>query len=101
MKNLTLGLGFIVIILLSVTYSGYVLSVLWEWFVVPVFNIQPISIALATGLALIVGYLTNHDSSNSEDTSSDFGEALSRFAGKAIAKPSMALLFGWMVTWFI
>ena len=36
------------------------LSVLWGWFLVPVFNLPPPSVAQAIGIALVVTYRTNH-----------------------------------------
>lgn len=39
-------------------YSGFVLSVLWGWFVVPVFHLPALTIPVAIGLGLIVGLLT-------------------------------------------
>jgi hypothetical protein len=37
--------------------DGWALSVLWRWYVVPVFDIRPISVIEAFGLALFVGLL--------------------------------------------
>jgi len=36
------------------------LSVLWGWFLVPVFNLPPPSVAQAIGIALVVTCRTNH-----------------------------------------
>jgi hypothetical protein len=37
---------------------GWVLSVLWRWFIVPTFHAEPLRVAQAVGLALVVDFLT-------------------------------------------
>lgn len=44
---------------LSVIGGGYVLTVLWAWFVVPTFALPQITLAAAIGLAIVVGYMTH------------------------------------------
>jgi hypothetical protein len=41
----------------STLFTGYVLSVLWGWFVVPVFHVQQLSIHYAYGLSLLISVL--------------------------------------------
>ena len=47
----------VVAIVVGAVMNGYVLSVLWGWFVVPVFSVPPLSIATAIGLSLAIGML--------------------------------------------
>lgn len=49
---------FVVVMALAALWEGYVLSVLWGWFIVPQFGLSPLPILLAIGLALTVGLLT-------------------------------------------
>ena len=37
--------------------AGKTLSVLWDWFVIPVFKLPELSTAYAIGIAIIVGYM--------------------------------------------
>ena len=50
-------------------FNGYALSVLWGWFVVPVFGLPQISIVPAIGIAIVVSYLTYqmHDCKKEEN----------------------------------
>ena len=48
----TLLLGFPLTI-----WFGYVLSILWVWFIIPAFHVQPLTIPLAIGVALTVRYI--------------------------------------------
>jgi hypothetical protein len=101
MKYLGYVTAFIIFMVLSVSYSGYALSVLWGWFVVPTFNLKPISIPVAIGLAIVVSYLTNHTDSSQENNGDTFTEVLAKLTGRALFKPTIALLVGWVVTFFI
>jgi hypothetical protein len=38
---------------------GWISSVLWGWFVVPIFNLAPISFLQASGIILLVSFLAN------------------------------------------
>jgi len=99
MRNIGIFATFLVLSVLSITYSGYALSVLWEWFIVSIFEIRSISIPSAIGLAIIVGYLTRDG--EEPERESDFTAQLSRGVSKAFFKPSFALFVGWIVTFFM
>lgn len=91
---------FIVITFLSVIYSGYALTVLWEWFVVPTFNLPILSIPTAVGLAIIVAYLARDiETSSSKDRSAS--DAFGEYAFKSFIKPTFALFFGWIALLFV
>ncbi len=47
----------VTLILVIGTYiSGWVLSILWGWFVSPIFNLPTLSLIEAIGISLVVGY---------------------------------------------
>jgi len=53
----------------SIIFGSYVLSVLWSWFVVPIFPVVAINIPQAIGLNLVMNIMTsqrivNDDSEN-------------------------------------
>lgn len=89
-------IGIIAIGLLSGVLSGYVLSVLWGWFISPVFGLPELSIMQALGLALIVTFLTGESSPKGEDT---------RSTGEIMIAVFLRLLFtlaiGFVFTLFI
>jgi hypothetical protein len=45
-------------------YRAWALTILWGWFVVPVFNLPPLSLGHACGLILILFFLTSFDGLN-------------------------------------
>ena len=57
MEKIFAGLGFIAAIVLGVAFGGYVLSVLWAWFIVTTFAVMPLGIAQAIGVSLTFGFL--------------------------------------------
>lgn len=77
-------------------WRGFILSILWGWFVVPAFGLPALSIAFAIGVALIVGHLS-HEANVKRDDKKGFGAVV---AGAFIG-PAFTLLIGWIVTWFI
>ena len=49
---------FVVSLVLSAIWKGYVLSVIWGWFAVPTFGLPPLSLVPAIGISYIIGFLT-------------------------------------------
>ncbi len=84
-------IGIVAIVPLTPIVRGWVLKILWKWFVVPVFHQSQLSIAQAIGLVLIVGYLTR-DAPHRDD------RTLTETAVNAFVGPLLALTFGWIVS---
>lgn len=100
MKALGYTVTTIAFVFISVIFSGYVLSILWSWFIVPVFPVSEINIPTAIGIAMIVSYLTYQDI-ESKKKSESYGWILLEAILKGLLKPAFALLFGWIVTLFL
>lgn len=87
------------IILLSLipiaVVRGFVLTVLWAWFVTEPFGVHQISIPEGLGIALIVGMLIY--GSNDSATDRDHMES---FISAAVA-PIIMLAFGWIFHQFM
>jgi hypothetical protein len=79
--------------------NGFTLSVLWGWFIVPVFELPVLGIVPAIGLALVVGFLTHQTTRNSSRESTT--EAFIELLVTSIVKSFMLLLIGWIVTLFL
>ena len=74
--------------------DGWVLSILWHWFMVPQFHLPPLRIPNAIGLSMIVA-ITAHQYQSHE------GIKGWKLALHVLLKPLIALLAGWIVTWFL
>ena len=82
--------------------NGYVLSVLWVWFVVPIFGLPALSIISAIGVSMVVSYLTYHDAGyKKEKTEADLTRSFAHMVAVMIIRPSFVLLFGWILNCFM
>ena len=85
--------GFVALIFFSAMWSGYVLTILWGWFIVPVFKLPVLSIPVAIGMALTISYLTKSSGSMRKKENDDTWYE-SAFMG--FFKPLVVLFIGWM-----
>lgn len=99
MKTLAQLVGGLIVLVFGPIWSGYVLSILWKWFLVPTFTLPQLSIPTAIGVTLVVSYLTFHDLHEPEDKAS-LDVKLVRSLIIAFFRPAIALLFGWVVNQF-
>jgi hypothetical protein len=90
----------VVAVVLGAVMNGYVLSVLWGWFVVPLFSAPPLSVATAIGLSLAVGMLVSHESSSSSGKK-DTSDAIAAVVSRVILAPLFTLFVGWIVKSFV
>jgi hypothetical protein len=99
-ENLLACVGVIIIIALiplAAIFQGWVLTVLWGWFVAPTFNLPELSIATAIGLTLVVGMFKSYNINRGEKTTDDkIAEAIG-----VVLIPLLFLFFGWIVHLFM
>jgi len=84
---------------IAVAVNGWVLSVLWGWFIVPQFGVDPLSIPVAIGISTVVGMIAKADTWNLAKREMD-NPAIEAVA-VAILSPLFALAFGWIITLFM
>ena len=92
------GAGFLMVF--SSIFTGYTLSVLWGWFVVPTFGAPALHIVPAIGVAIVVSYLT-YQTHNCQKEKKSFGETIVEETVMAVLRPSYVLFFGWIVHLFM
>jgi len=81
-------------------WSGYVLSILWAWFIVPTFETRPLAVLPAIGISLVVRYLTNQYDAYTDETKSTSERAFISLV-YTFAHPALALVFGWVLHSFM
>lgn len=89
----------IVMLPIGLLLKGYVLSVLWSWFIVTKFGLPPLAIAEALGLAIIVGYFTVDIAKTDWDDDRDEQKA-ARISILSLLKAVIFLGFGWIILQF-
>lgn len=79
----------------AVAWSGLTISVLWGWFIAPVFSVPTLSVAQAYGLVLVLRSVQGLTSQ--EKSKDDFAQLV----GKLLILPpfvtGFTLLLGWVV----
>lgn len=104
MTNLYEPLGKFVLVILNLFYSigcmilsGCVLSILWAWFIASTFGLPLLTIPVAIGVMLVVGYLTKQADFNNSDRE-DYQK---RVNVVMIVKPLAALVVGYVIMRFM
>lgn len=84
----------------AVTLNGYVISIIWGWFIVPIFGLPPLAIAEAVAVVLVARVIANPVSKSSGKTP-DWEEWLSDFIAYSVLGPFMILGLAWIVRLFV
>lgn len=87
-------------LVVGIPMSGWALSVLWGWFVVPVFNVPNLSIAQAVGLSCIVSFFKSYKTGEPDKDKSWVDVAVGLIVSALLA-PLLAVGFGWIVHLFL
>lgn len=95
--------GTVVILGLGSVWSGFVLSIMWGWFITPTFEGAPeLSIPAAIGISMIAGYLTYRKTpKDPEDRHKSDERKLFEALGGMLLLPAMYLALGWVVHLFM
>ena len=80
---------------------GWVLTILWSWFVVPTFHVPEISIPVAIGLALTIGMFQTKKIQTEEKSKKSSSELFGEILGVGLGAPLLVLFFGWIVKLFM
>lgn len=79
--------------------NGLVLSTLWGWLIVPIFEIQPLRAIEAIGILVVISFMKTH--SISDDDDKDFWPNFAKSIMVSIVLAVYALFAGWVVTQFL
>lgn len=92
---------FVVVVGGTAVIRGVTLSILWSWFMVPVFGLPALSIASAIGLCLVAGYIFHKfQPEDSVDPDVQRKKVVKNLSSPVVQ--SLAVLFlGWIVTLFM
>lgn len=96
MLHLTVLVAALTLLAFGALWSGYVLTILWSWFVVPVFALPALALAPAIGLALVAGYLTHQYVPNLKAEGSEW-DKVGHVLTHTTVRPMFALFIGWVV----
>lgn len=60
MKDAIVFIGVWAIVVGMLLLNGVIISDMWTWFIVPIFDVQKITTAQSIGLGIIVGYMAKY-----------------------------------------
>lgn len=93
---LVMGLWFLVLLVVGLLLAGWVLSILWGWFVVPIFNVENLTIVQAIGLSLVFDLFASGLKAETVDEKDPIDKML-KSAVRVILTPLFFLFIGWIV----
>jgi hypothetical protein len=81
--------------------NGLALSVMWRWFMTPVFNLPALSIAQAIGVSIVVGFLSyQHIDTKKDEGLSEEYKVMTAIV-VTFLRPLFALFIAWIVHLFM
>ena len=89
----------IVIVVVASVCGGLATSVLWQWFIVPMFGLSSLSIAQAIGLHLLVNSLVAKRATKKTEEENIWVLCLQ--AAFVSVSPLLSIGFGWIVLQFV
>jgi len=89
--------AFVALFVIRAMLSGWVLSILWGWFLVPLLDFPQIQISHAIVIAIVISFTTGQNRLSMDDNT----EALIKAFLMAIIHPLLTLLFAWIVHMFM
>lgn len=78
-------------------WYAYVLTVIWGWFVVPLFGLPALDIWAAIGLSLVINYMWKTTPENNDENDDESMDRLIKVLGYCLVRPLIALGIGWIV----
>lgn len=94
-------IAFVVILVLSTVLGGWVMSILWAWFVVPTLGLPAISIVEAIGLTMAIRVLVNGYGSTSNKKYDDLSDLIANMVTVLFGMPLMLLGIGYIIHLFM
>ena len=90
---MTLGVcaGIFGLLILSSLINGWALSLLWGWFIVPVFSAPALTLGQAIGIAMVVSFLTY------QNFKSDSSLTIADLFLSTFVRPVLVVIFGFAI----
>ena len=90
----------IILMLVGTLVRGYTIMVLWGWFIVTTFGFNSLRMVEAIGLSLFFSFLVIRYKSIKDKKEEGFLMSIFKGIIHTMVLSGIALLFGWIITWF-
>lgn len=84
-------------IIVYIPAAAYVTTILWAWFIVPIFGLPLLSLAQAFGLTVFTVYFLSLDLRQRKD----LGDDIYKIIGNAFIRLGAVVAVGWLATLFL
>ncbi len=99
MKQIGYITTFLITMLIGSLIQGYTISILWGWFISPLFELKILSIQMAIGMSLFISYTTNHQ--KIEENKQSFSKQMFSSMSLVSLRSLVVLMIGWCATLFL
>lgn len=96
MKALAILIGVVTLIVISSLWYGYVLSVIWGWFIAPTFSAPLLSVPAAIGMSAAIRFITWQET-NGKSEEKSLNEKLAAILVRSFILPALTLFFCWII----
>jgi hypothetical protein len=99
MENFGKLVTIVLSMIFSVVITGFVFAKLWLWFIVPIFQFQPLRLVESIGIIVLISFVMVK-----QDNSVTNGNFWDKFVDSimfTVVSSGLALLCGWIVTLFL
>ena len=100
MNILSAIVGVMALLVISSVWRGYVLTLLWGWFIVATFGLPALTLAAAIGMSLVVSFLT-YQGDAAKASEGGVSERFIKAAAQSLLFPAAVLGFGAVVHQFM
>lgn len=93
----------VIAIIIEFILNGFVLCILWSWFIIPVFHLPKLFLVQAIGIGLVIDYLTKQHNFKKENEFDEIhmDENKIRSVIFSLMKPIIVLIMGWIIHIFL
>lgn len=96
---LGVGVAFVLLFLYGAWANAFVATYLWLWFVAPTFGLVPLTLPIAFGISLLIGFWTyQYNPWKGEDERDSTAKMIDLLA--ILFRPWFCLLLGWVCHYF-
>lgn len=90
---------YLLALVLCTLWKGYVVSVMWGWFIVPLFGVPPLAISHAVGVSFLVSILTLYQVN--DEKGKLMSERLIASIFFSATYPLLVLIAGWITKGYL
>lgn len=88
--------------IVAIILKGWVIVMMWDWFVVPAFGSEPLTIPYAVGLIFLIGYLVKDVGADEVEEKAKWPAARQIKSIKwSFSAPLLVVSIGWIIHLFV